>query len=104
MSDPRDYISRIKRPSPIGTSTLIGLRTLDIFVQYRILARGLASPLLSAFSITPTAPTAPIIALGLPLKPLLIFGMSVGAALKQIFWISYISKEEMPTMTAVIVA
>jgi len=97
MSDKFDIFNRgVKRASPLGTTLFVGLRTFDVFVQYGILAQGLADPILSRLP-TSTVPTnsAPIVALGLPLKPLIVLGMAAGTAIKQIYWLLFISQEEM---------
>lgn len=98
-------ISRVKRPSPLGTSIFIGLRTLDIFIQYGILAFGWASPLFSALSIS-TQPTNPssVVAFGLPLKPLILLAMATGSTIKHVYWITNISYEEFPPGNAVVVS
>jgi hypothetical protein len=105
MSDNRDHVSRVKRPSPVGTSLFVGLRSLDVFVQYGILAKGIADPLLNRLSIS-TIPSnsAAVVALGLPLKPLVVFAMAAGTAIKQIYWISFLSQEEMPPANAIPIA
>jgi steroid 5-alpha reductase family enzyme len=105
MSRNRDYVSRVKAPSPLGSTLFVGLRTVDIFIQYGFLARGLASPLLNRLSIsTPTITTAPIVALGLPLQQLIILGMATGTAIKQSYAMLFIQREEMPPATAVAVS
>jgi len=104
MADKRDNISRVKASSPLGTSLFVGLRTLDIFIQYGFLAQGLASPLLNALSVSPTTNTAPIVALGLPLQQFIILGMAAGTAIKQSGALLFIQKEEMLPATAIMVA
>ncbi|TVY34538.1 hypothetical protein LOCC1_G007779 [Lachnellula occidentalis] len=106
MSDKFDIFSRgVKRASPFGTSLFVGLRTLDVLIQYGILARGLADPLLNRLPIS-NAPTSPasFIALGLPLKSLVVLGMAATTALKQIYWVLCISQEEMPVTAALPIA
>ncbi|KAH8686074.1 hypothetical protein BGZ60DRAFT_523340 [Tricladium varicosporioides] len=101
MANSQDNMSRIKRASPVGTSTFVGLRALDVWIQYGILAQGLADPLLNRLGISHIpATTAPIVALGLPLKPLVILAMAAGTAIKQIYWILAIAQEEMPVANA----
>lgn len=104
MADPRDNMSRLKQSSSLGTTTFITLRTLDTPIQYAILAKSLASPLLDYLNITHIATYATsspaAIAFGLPLKPLLILGMAAGTALKQNYWLASIAAEEMPLSKA----
>ena len=103
MSNKRDNVSRVKASSPLGTSLFVGLRQLDIFIQYGFLAKGLADPLLNLLSISPTT-TAPTVALGLPPQQLIILGMAAGTAIKQSYAACFIQQEEMRPGTAIIVA
>ena len=104
MSDNRDHVSRVKASSPLGTSLFVGLRTLDIFIQYGFLAHGLASPLLNALNVSSTPNTAPIVALGLPLKQLIVLGMAAGTAIKQSGAVLFIQQEEVPPPAAIMIA
>jgi len=103
MPDHRDpLISRgVYGASPLGTSVMIGLRTADVFLQYGILAKGLADPLLNLLNVSQTPNFAPAVAFGLPLQPLLILGMAAGSTIKQSYWLAYISNEQMPAGSAV---
>jgi hypothetical protein len=95
----RSPLDRIARgsytPSTAGSTIFCGLRTLDIFIQHRLLTHGL-------FSLTPS-PSTPL-ALGLPLPHLLILGMATGSVLKQIYWQLSLSNETFPPDTAVLVS
>jgi protein-S-isoprenylcysteine O-methyltransferase Ste14 len=95
-----DHLSRVKRSTPLGTSLFIILRILDIFIQYSILAQGLADPIIDEFHLStiPVDPTPTIT--DLSLRPLLVLAMVTGATIKSIFWVSYISNEEMPVSNA----
>lgn len=109
-----DLIARgVKRPSPLGTSTFIGLRALDPLLQYRILAHGLGTGFLAKLGISTIPLSATVITrtgfkiidqLGLPLERLILLGMAVGSAAKQIFWLTYISQEEFQPKPALIVS
>lgn len=90
--------------SPLGSTVFAGLRTLDIFIQYGILAKGLAKPLLNLLHITP-AVTNPysFVALGLPVQPLIILAMAAGSAVKQIYWQLGVSNETMEVKPAILV-
>ncbi|KAH8804345.1 hypothetical protein F5884DRAFT_901553 [Xylogone sp. PMI_703] len=101
MSSKYDNLSRIKRPSPLGTTIFVGLRVLDPFLQYGILARHLAEPLFKAHDIFSMPGTTSIIIFNLPLKHLILFSMVVGSAFKSLYWILYISNEEMPPRNAI---
>lgn len=98
-ADPRDNVTTrgVKGPSPLGTSLFLGLRPLDIFIQYGILSR--AIPIVSGLSsigISTIPQSTQVVALGLPLKPLLLLAMTAGSALKQVFHTAFIMQEEMP--------
>jgi len=99
---PQDYVEgrgRHGETSPLGASLFVGLRAIDPFLQRAIL---LSSPL---------ATLAPKLGLGAPLPPpsgglivqsvglspfqTIVWSMSVGSALKQIYWLLAISKEPM---------
>ncbi|KAL1874462.1 hypothetical protein Daus18300_003480 [Diaporthe australafricana] len=109
-----DLIARgVKGPSPLGTATFIGLRALDPLLQYRILAHGLGTGFLARLGISTIPLSATVITrtgfkiidqLGLPLERLILLGMAVGSAAKQIFWVSYLSQEEFQTKPAAIVS
>lgn len=109
-----DLIARgVKRPSPAGTATFIGLRALDPLLQYGILVHGLGTGVLarlgvSTLSLSATAFTRTGFRIadqsGLPLEPLIVLSMAVGSAAKQIFWLTCVSQEEFPTKSAVIVS
>jgi len=104
MPESKEFISRVKRPSPLGTSLFIGLRSLDPFLQYGIVGSGLAAPLLNAREVSTAHTSAPLVALGLPLKPLIILVMAVGTTIKQVYWVAYLSNEEMPTENSIIIS
>lgn len=94
MADKRDNVSRIKRASPLGTSIFLTVRTLDPFLQYGILARGLADPLLNFLSLSPSPANGSVVALGLPLQSLTFLGMSTALTIKHIYWVLYIGESE----------
>jgi hypothetical protein len=93
----RDNILRgVKGPSPVGTGTFVSPSSLDVVLQYGISAKGLEDLLLNALSLHPTYQTlVPAVALGLPLKPLIILEMAAGTTLKQSFRITLTSNEIM---------
>ncbi|KAH8884975.1 hypothetical protein GQ53DRAFT_696836 [Thozetella sp. PMI_491] len=102
MSGKRDNVSRTKGSSPIGTSLFIGLRSLDVLFQYGILANGLADPLLNFLHVSKVE--APIVALGLPLKSLVMLSMAAGSSLKQNYGLAFLSEQEMPVGGAITIS
>ncbi|KAI9903408.1 hypothetical protein N3K66_002760 [Trichothecium roseum] len=122
--EPLDLITRgVKGPSPAGTLSFISLRAADPFLQYQILASGWGAAALSRAGIStisssaassallPSAATAVtntgialVDRLRLPLPHLLLLGMSVGAAAKQIYWVAAVSHEAFPASAALTVA
>jgi hypothetical protein len=96
-----DHLSRVKQSTPLGTALFINLRILDAFIQYIILAQGLADPLINALHLSTTpVDSTPSIVFGLPLRLLVVLAMVTGATIKSIYWVSYISNEEMPASNA----
>lgn len=110
----RDLIRRgVKQPSPLGTASFVGLRALDPLLQYQILAHGLGTGFLSRLGLSTVHLSTAVITrtgiklidqLGLPLERLILLGMAVGSAAKQIFWLTYLSQEEFPVKSAVVVS
>lgn len=111
-----DLISRgVKRPTPLGTATFIGMRLADLPWQYHLLHNGAAERALSAVGLSTLAATATtstvsttgialLDQLDLPLPRLLLLAMAAGSTAKQIFWLTYLSAEEFPVRAAVPVA
>jgi protein-S-isoprenylcysteine O-methyltransferase Ste14 len=94
--------SRVHRgpgSSVIGVGLFSTLRILDPFLQYAIITRHvIVSPiprlLGGTLSMYPSFTHADV--LDLPPYPLLILGMAVGSTLKNVFWVHFISEQEMP--------
>lgn len=109
---PGDLIQRgLKKPSPAGTLTFIGLRFLDPILQYQLLAGGWGPALLSKVGVASavsagalTTGISSLDSLGLSLPQLVILSMATGSALKQVFWLLYLSKESFPAPAALAVA
>ncbi|KAH6692392.1 hypothetical protein F5X68DRAFT_58096 [Plectosphaerella plurivora] len=110
-----DLINRgVKKSNPLGTLTFVGLRALDPLLQYNILAAGLGTRLLAKIgvSVIPEASAVgafitgvPFIdSLNLPLPHLVILALSVGSAVKQIYWLVALSAEEFTLPAAVSVS
>jgi hypothetical protein len=72
----------------------ICLRSLEVALQYCILANGLADPLLNALHISKV--DSPAVALGLPLKSMVILSMAIGSSIKQNYALAFLSEQEMP--------
>jgi protein-S-isoprenylcysteine O-methyltransferase Ste14 len=112
-----DIILRgVQGPSPLGTATFVGLRGVEPFVQRLIL---LSSPLTTTIlprlgfhgpwplpPVSYATSTNLITTFGLNLTPFqsILFFMSLGASVKQIFWILVTSREKMPADGAVVIA
>jgi protein-S-isoprenylcysteine O-methyltransferase Ste14 len=111
ISDPRSEESKKKdliargdyTPTPAGKAAFFILRGIEPCLQYSILAHGLGTSLFHRVglrTLPPGLPTNTGIALidGLGLSPyrLVLFGMAVGAAVKQNIWVTALSGEPMP--------
>lgn len=100
--DPRDPIVQrgVYGFSPLGATVFVGLRTADIFLQYGILAKGLADPLLNLLNVSHVPNFAPAVAFGLPFNYFLILTMAAGSTIKQIYYALVISREELTPRNA----
>lgn len=104
--DPRDpLIPRgVYGFNTLGATVFVGLRTADVFLQYGILAKGLADPLLNYLKVSHAPNFAPAVAFGLPLQPLVILTMAAGSAVKQLYYALLIEREQLTTRSAVIIS
>ncbi|KAK5654515.1 hypothetical protein OQA88_7144 [Cercophora sp. LCS_1] len=125
----RDLIKRgVYASNPLGTTTFVGLRALDPILQYQLLARGWGESFLSrigissiplhghgisdylSYSSLPKDSAGYLTALDavslrdLPVSRLILLGMATGSTLKQIFWLLYLSREELTPASAVAVS
>jgi len=107
----KDNIKRgeASQPNNLGTGLFIGLRFADIPLQYLILSRNLGSSLIEKTGAR-TLPHGPALVthsfidkLNLSPYRLILLSMAAGSALKQNYWLSSISKEEMPVKTGILV-
>ena len=101
---PKDHVSRVKAASPFGSTVYVGLRSLNIYLQHGILAKGwgaLAISTIGGAAVNFNA--APAVAVGLPIWPLTVVGMSAGISLKQIHTLLFLSEQEMPAKLSIIV-
>ena len=101
---PDANVPHTKEPSPCGTSTFVGLRLLDIPLQFGILYYDLGSHLLSRIHGSPIPVSRlvrnPSPARDLPITRLILLAMATGSSLKHIFWVTRLSHETMNTKTA----
>jgi protein-S-isoprenylcysteine O-methyltransferase Ste14 len=93
----------VKGPSPIGTTVFTVLRCLDPFLQYGILAKGLANPLINLLHVSSPVDSAPAVALGLSIKPLALLAMAVGSTVKQVYTLLFTANEIMPPSSALLI-
>lgn len=107
-SKKRDLIARGDyTPTPAGRAVFFLARAAEPALQWAILARGLGTPLLQRMGLR-TLPSglpsqtgiAGIDGLGLSPYRLVLFGMAVGAAVKQNVWVTLLSGEPMPVAVA----
>jgi protein-S-isoprenylcysteine O-methyltransferase Ste14 len=107
----RDLIARGDyTPTPWGKATFFLLRGVEPLLQYAILAHGLGASTLNRVGLRTLPPGLPahtgiplIDGLGLSPYRLVLFGMAVGAAVKQNIWVTALSGEPMPVGGAVAV-
>lgn len=87
-----------REPTLVGRSLFVGLRALDPLLQYSILLNAPLSTFLPKLNVPapaapPNSPIVPATGLG-PVQSVLWF-MSIGGAVKQIFHMVFISNERM---------
>ncbi|KAM0328045.1 hypothetical protein ACHAQA_005446 [Verticillium albo-atrum] len=107
----RDLIHRgVKKSNVPGTLTFVGLRALDVPLQYNLIAGARWGPALLARLNIAARPLAgfaftsglgPLDNLRLPAPHLILLAMSAGAAAKQIYWLVALSNEEFPPSAAI---
>ncbi|KKY22719.1 putative membrane protein [Diplodia seriata] len=99
------------KSTPGGTAIFIGLRALDPLLQYGILAHGLGANLLDAVGLGARPPPLLSLRTGVHLIDVLdlsaprlaLLAMAVGSSLKQIHWLTFLSREEFPAKAALTV-
>lgn len=100
-----DYISRTKKPSPLGTTVFICTRLLGPILAYRILGHGFASNWLNALgfviSVSDTGPGQPSTFFSLSLSQWVIFLMACVSTIKHIYWVLLISEQEIPPFSGI---
>jgi hypothetical protein len=105
---PGDYADRtLKGPSPLGTTTLVGLRAADVFLQYSLLSRGWATSLISRLggqSVNPLAPPGTASILGLQPYHAIALSMALGSSIKHITWVLFVNELAMPVGNSFMIA
>ncbi|KFY36116.1 hypothetical protein V494_05298 [Pseudogymnoascus sp. VKM F-4513 (FW-928)] len=99
----RDNLSRIKRSSPFSSALFAGIRSADTFLQYGLVAYGLASPGLRAIGVPALPPflpgpySLPTLAnfSALPLQARLIIAFAAASSVKHVYWLYRIAETEM---------
>jgi len=103
----RNFPSRVKASTPLGTCLLVILRLADVFLQYNILRAWGAQAITfiggSVASLAVDASSSNTI-LGLPPYYFGLTLCALGAAMKQIIWVTYTSEQEMPVVAALMIA
>lgn len=107
-----DLIKRGDRtPTPLGTVTFIGLRTLDLPLQHALLS-GLGTSLISKAGLaTALPPSTSILQTGVPFidslqhpNAVLLLAFATGSTAKQIYWLTRLSRESFPASAAATVS
>lgn len=99
----KDFIRRGSYASnPLGTATFVGLRSLDPYLQYQILTHG--SAIVSKLGLAAVPSLSASSLANLPVASRLLLAMSTGSAIKQIFWLLNLSREEFVPATAISVS
>lgn len=97
---PGDLADRtLKGPSPVAATILVGLRAVDIYLQYSILSRGWATSLVSRLggqSVSPFALPGTGSVLGLQPYHAIVLSMAIGSTLKHVIWMLFINEQVMP--------
>ncbi|KAK9388727.1 hypothetical protein V1515DRAFT_614736 [Lipomyces mesembrius] len=102
----RDNVSRVKASSPLGTTIFVSLRAADVFWQYTILQRSWASKLIEHLGGNSVGLDRVLDPSTSQLQPyfMLVILMSLGSSLKHIVTLLYISEQEMPAVSAFVIA
>ncbi|KAI4212699.1 MAG: hypothetical protein LQ351_004590 [Letrouitia transgressa] len=92
--------SRVKEPSPLGTTIWVGLRAADAALQYALLRQKLASELVKLLGGRPVVATAINGPLGLTPHGAILTAITVGASLKHAIWALFIKEQKMTPSAA----
>ncbi|KAK9481910.1 fungal-specific transcription factor domain family protein [Lipomyces starkeyi] len=105
-NDLRDNVSRVKASSPLGTTIFVGLRVADVLWQYTIIHSGWGSKLIELLGGSSIDIDRVLDSSNGQLQPYykLVIFMSLCCCLKQIVTLLFISEQEMPPISAVIIA
>lgn len=95
MSDSSKFagVSRVKRSTPLGTAFFVGMRALDVALQYYFIKQGGAGRIISWFGLQA------ILIANTSYADILV-GLPALGSVKQILWIYGISEGEMPISQA----
>ena len=105
-SDPsrlRDYASRIKASSPLGTTTFVIVRLLGPLLTYLVLAHGLGSMSMQFLGFKTIYYNGSGTFADLTLTQSVILLMAVGSCLKHVYWVLAVSEQEIPIGTGLLV-
>lgn len=101
-----DNVSRRKASSPLGRAVFVGLRAVDVWWQYRLLTRGWGLQLIQKLRGQPVLSTQLWNTTGvLQLQPYygLVTVLALGSSIKQIATILFVSEQETPVSSAILV-
>ncbi|KAF9870314.1 membrane protein [Colletotrichum karsti] len=89
-----DLVQRgVKEPSVPGILTFIGLRGLDPFLQYKLLAGGWGTSILARLGVKTIGPVSALSTSGIP-PHLILLGLSFASAAKQSYWVTNLCAEK----------
>lgn len=94
--------SRVKASSPLGTAIFLGLRSADVALQYSIFHAGWGAKLIQTLGGTAVQQAGPLY-LGLTPYSALLTALAVGSTLKHSVWITTVSEQEMPPLSALVI-
>lgn len=97
----RDYASRTKASSPLGTTLFVSIRLLGPVLAYAILTRGLGSGVMNVLGVKTFSYGASNSPTELSFGQWVIFLMSAGSCLKHIYWVLAVSEQEIPPGTGI---
>lgn len=100
-SNLRDYASRTKAASPLGTTLFVCVRLMGPVLAYAILACGLGSGTMNALGLQAVSYGTSGNFLGLSFSQSIIFLMASGSCLKHIYWVLAVSEQEILPETGI---
>ncbi|KAL8740400.1 MAG: hypothetical protein Q9190_006900, partial [Brigantiaea leucoxantha] len=100
----RDWSSRAKRPSPVGSTIFVGLRAADAALQYALLGQKLGSELVKLLGGQPVVTSTINGPLGLTPHGAIVAVLAMGSTLKQSIWCMFLKEQEMTVGAAFVIA